>query len=447
MLGSMSSKWVRALERILPAGWTITRTAPDVVPDGWVSEHAAGLLVEATRGHDTARVWFLPRDWIGIRRPDPARTWPNYWEGILSDDDVTTITVSTEETIPDLLWRSHLSTLSIVNSDWDAAERVWRGRFDQAEAAAERLVAAHCRSPAALDEAAHSLIVLGVPAASVFRRVAAGGSGEGQRFSISALGHFPGDATVAVLAAVLSSPSTSEDARGSAGFAAGRLRAAALGPPLLEAFRLSRDVDARCLLVGGIAELRHAPAGDTLLESMAATEDLCFQATLADTLAILRHRPATAAIRALAEGPVPAAWPGAPEAFDDFVRSKARTALLRLTGDWGAPAEGVRFLLEGPARVEAGEPVVVTLHVENVGDAVQSYFRALEGAIHIDGVARVRRPGPCDGFDSLYPDALWSTPEYLDEWLRAPGPHRVFYERGAGRSNVLTIVVAERCAR
>jgi hypothetical protein len=432
---------VDALASILPAGWAITRTTRDVVPDGWISERASGLLVEGAKGGDAFRIWFLPRDWIGIRRLDPKRGRPNYWEGILARDDYTTITLSSEDTIPDLLRRLGLRSASIVNSGWDAAERVWRGRFEVAEATAERLIAAHCPDQAARDEAAYSLIVLGVPAASVFREVALAGSGDGKGLSISALSHFPGAATVAVVAALLRSPGTSARDCGYAGMVAGNLRDPALGPPLLEAFRLSRDGDTRSRVRLGLAELRYAPAGDALLEAMNATDNPHYKADFADALGSLRHRPAVPAIRALAEEPFSAPESKLAGGFQDSIRHTARMALLKLTASFGPPADGVRFLLEGPKEAAAGVPVVVTLQVENVSDRVQSYFDAVGGTFVVDGVAHARQDGPTDGMDSLHPNAVWHSTEDLAEHLKAPGPHRVSYTRGAGVSNTLTIVV------
>src|SRR4051812_14972552 len=61
-LAPEETRRVEALKAVLPEGWTVTRTARNVVPDEWISESAAGLLVEGQRGSDTFRVWFLPRD-------------------------------------------------------------------------------------------------------------------------------------------------------------------------------------------------------------------------------------------------------------------------------------------------------------------------------------------------------------------------------------------------
>src|SRR5688572_2705560 len=38
--------WIEAVRGVLPPGAAITGTAHDVVPDGWISERANGLLVE-----------------------------------------------------------------------------------------------------------------------------------------------------------------------------------------------------------------------------------------------------------------------------------------------------------------------------------------------------------------------------------------------------------------
>ena len=78
--------WIEAVRGVLPPGAAITGTAHDVVPDGWISDRANGLLVEGRLGRDTFQIWILPPDWIGIRKPDPRRARPNYWDGILADE-------------------------------------------------------------------------------------------------------------------------------------------------------------------------------------------------------------------------------------------------------------------------------------------------------------------------------------------------------------------------
>src|SRR5262249_53260266 len=160
------------------------------------------------------------------------RSRPNYWDGILAGDKRTTITVSTEGTIPDLLRRLHLSTPSIVNSGFAEDEKVWRGREGVAEATAERLISAHCQDGAARDEAAYSLVVLGIPAPGVFRRAAEKGGGEGRSMSISALEYFPGEASTAVISTLLRDPALSDRDRGYAAQVAGKFGATELGAPL-----------------------------------------------------------------------------------------------------------------------------------------------------------------------------------------------------------------------
>lgn len=429
------------LKSILPDGWSVAQTASNVVPDGWISDSATGTLLEGRRGADTFRVWFLPRDWIGVRKPDPARRRPNYWDGILAGDEHTTITLSTESTVPDLVRKLGMSTPSLVNGGWGEAERVFRGHFSAAEAEAERLIAARCPDRASRDEAAYSLVVLGIPAASVFRRAALEGTGDAREMSISALSHFPGDATVATVAAVLRDPATPDRARGYAGQVAGDLAAKELGPALLDALGLARDTDTRDRVILGIAGVRYAPAGAAVEKAMEDTDSPHAKARFAWALAVLRHRPAAPAIRRLAEGPFPTGTFKLTKDAEEDIRARARLALLVLTGDWGAPVDGLRFHLEAPAEKVAGAPIQVVIHVENVSDEAQSYFGAMEGKIVIDDRPHDRRMGPADGPDTLRPNAVWQSTEDLSAWIKAPGTYRVRYEKGAARSNTVTVVV------
>ncbi|APR82792.1 Hypothetical protein A7982_08141 [Minicystis rosea] len=432
---------------VLPPGWAITHAARGVVPDEWISESAAGFHVEGRSGADVFRIWFLPRDWIGIRKPDPSRRRPNYWDGILANHEVTTITVSTERTIPEAIRAMGLSTPSIVNGGWPEDERIFQGRFDVAEAAALRLVSAHCPDRASKDEAAYSLIVLGIPAGSVFRRAALEGSGDAQSFAISALSYFPGQSSVSTITALLSDKATPDGARGYAAQAAENLASHALGPPLLTALGLAESGDTRTKIIRAITRLRHAPAAPAVLAALEATDNPHSKVDYATSLAAMRYAPAAGAIRKLAEKALAVGKYNLTKENEEDLRRRAQLALKVLTGDWGAPSGGVRFSLEGPKSAELGAPMEVMLYVENVSDEVQDFFRSISGRIFINDVPHDRRMLPTNGMTSLHPNAVWKSAENVGVFIKAPGTYRVRYENGAASSNTITVVVSRPAAK
>src|SRR5258706_7242744 len=178
------AKWRAAIAGVLPRGAIIVATAQGTTPDGWFGEPAA-LELEGRLDDDKFTIWVLPRDWVGIRTTPTEQV--NYWDGILANADATTITTSTESTIPEALRKLQMSTPSLVNSGWFEAKRVWKDRFADADRQAAELIAANARDRSARDAAAYSLVVLGVPAAEVFRTAAVEAAGDAKVFAIDAV--------------------------------------------------------------------------------------------------------------------------------------------------------------------------------------------------------------------------------------------------------------------
>lgn len=432
---------VTEVRGILPEGWVITRVTARTIPDGWHSESATGLRIDGQKGPERFSLWILPRDWIGIRKPGSTDARANYWAGILSGEKRTTITISSEATIPEKLRELGLSTPSIVNNGFAEDEKVWEGRFEMAEATAERLIRAHCSDQAAHDEAALSLVELGVPAASVFRRSALVASEGSRSFSITALGYFRGPATVTVIATLLRDPSLPDRLRGYAAFAASGLAAPELGAPLLDALALTKSLDAQRTIVEGLARLRHAAAGPKVLVAMRAANHPDYKARFANALAMLRYRPAEAEIRALAEGPfVPGSGKFTRE-DEESVRAKARLARIRLMGPWGAPAGDLSLLLVGPKEAKRGNPMQGTVYVEHTSDDVESHSTASSGRFFVEGLGFTRNMDPPNGLSTTDPLVMWRFERDLGEWLKNPGTYKIRYEAGGAVSNTVTVVV------
>ena len=120
------TKFTEAVRKVLPRGWGITRTQPACTPEDWeTNSPKAGFLVEGGNGKDTFRVWFLPRDWVGIRKVRNKAPRTRYWEGILDGSYCKTITAASDETFCDrmrhLFRESSQGTPSLCNGGYDTA--------------------------------------------------------------------------------------------------------------------------------------------------------------------------------------------------------------------------------------------------------------------------------------------------------------------------------------
>ena len=416
-----TDQWRAAVGKVLPPGAAITRVSRGV-PDGWVSD-VAGIRLDGA----AFTVWVLPRDWIGIRTHHDDHA--NAWDGILANAEAVTITAATDPAIPQAMRALDMSTPSLVNGGWFAANKFWTGRLDEAKVA--KLVADHCPDQAARDEAASSLIVLGVPAAGVIRDAAVNAvSRDAQSFAISALANLPGADTDRALVTILADRATGDAQRGYAAQAAAQL-AGNFGPALATALPLATSSDTRTKIIRALARLRYTDAAPAILAAMRADTNPYTKTEYGTALATLRHAPAIAELTAVISAPFPPTVTFSPQSETD-IRERARRALFVLTGTWGAPAGGRRLAIVPASGTH------VTLYAENVGDADLSYFDTVLGTWTIDGTDLPRTPTDIDGIDSFPPTAVAATDEDLP---LARGTHRVHYTAGGAVSNELTITV------
>jgi hypothetical protein len=227
-----------AVEAVLPPRWAVTRTQIGSAPTDWFSDDPrAGFLVECSDGDDSARIWFLPRDWIGIRKVPNQAALTCYWEGVLAGDKYKTITHAPDGVQQALshLGGNSMGTPSLINGGYYQAECIFRGKFQSADASALRLIRKNCTTPPAFEEAALSLVVLGVPAESVFRRAAREVKGSNKDLFCSALGEMGGDEAIGVLCEVLSDSTVDAYQRGYAAMALQRHEDERIGPALHKA--------------------------------------------------------------------------------------------------------------------------------------------------------------------------------------------------------------------
>ncbi len=433
------TKLAAAVRKVLPPGWGVTRTQQGSSPDDWeTSSPKAGFLVEGGNGKDTFRIWFLPRDWVGIRKVPNKAPRTCYWEGILVGDHYKTITAASDETFCDrmhhLFLGSSQSTPSLCNGGYHEALKIFRGKADAADRESRALIKKHCKTPEQFAEAAHSLVVLGVPAKSVFLRAAREVEGMDKDLFCSVLGYMGGEDAIGVLCDLVADARLEGQRRGYAASALAGHTDKRIGPALHTAVKQLRDEDALGRVVRVLACVRYAPAGPDLLAAFKRMKNGHYQAEVAQALAALRYRQAVPEIRGFVEGF---------RSRGQEPPCEAEIALLRLTADWGKPGRQYRLHVVAPAEAVVGRPMRLTIYVENVGDEPLWRWNSAEYGLVIDGKAPKREMK--DGFGGIMsqfdPGEVHTITCDVSDRITAPGKHTVLYAPGEARSNVVTITV------
>jgi hypothetical protein len=403
------------VQKILPEGWTVTQVIPGSAPADWfTATPRAGVRVEAGNGTESADVWFLPVDWIGIRKRSNRAPRTTYWEGILGNDRCKTITETVVNSFPERvqgLFHRNMTTPSLVNGGYRAAERNFEGRFEKADERAQALIAKHATTPAEFAEAAHSLLVLGVPAKSVFVRAAQEVKTMDRDLFVSVLGAMGGADSFDTLAAILTDPTVPDQRRKYAALSLGKSIDNRAGPALHTALQQMSDEDALSAVVRAPALLRYKPAAPDVFALFQRSKNEVYKADVAQALAALDYKPAVPAIAGFERS--------LPTASD--ARAKAHLAWLRLTADWGKAGGGMRFLVMPPASAVIGRPMKVTVVVENVGGKPFETWNELRG-VTIDG-----KTAPDNGMGGvstqIYPGQVFQVTGDVSAAVTTPGAH------------------------
>jgi len=439
---------IESVRKVLPPGWGITQTAMNRTPDDWYTSDNRGFEIAGANGEHVFQLWFLPKDWIGIRQVRPNRTRLVYiWDGVLIGQDYKTITNTDQPTVQEALRRGlNLSEPSIVNGGWYSAETPFKDRLQDVDSQAQALVRHFCKGQPCRDEAAYSLIVLGVPAKTITLDCAAHARGVAQEYCVSALGYIGGRDSVRVLGEVVSDPLSTPRVQSFAAMALRSLADPSSGPALLRALATVDRQEARVETLGAIARIRYEPAASEILSLM--NWEAQDKGSYAYVLASLRYRPAIPAIEQLCQTKrFSADWflqqknyPG-PGVWFTPTGQGVEIALLRLTGSWGAPSNGVRLLLlssEGSSGPDANRVVVV---VENVGDRDLEILGPSAGDVIVDdNTYDDEYPwGTFDGHATLRVNAVAARAVDLSSWIGDHGTHRVEYQYKTATSNKLTV--------
>jgi hypothetical protein len=428
------------VEKIIPDGYLVTRTRTCALPPDWhTDDPRPGFLVEGGNGADTFQIVFLPRDWIGIRKVSNRAPRTLYGEGILANEDYLTITFATKDDFQDRvqnLFRRSMSTPSLIHVGYPAAETVFGTGGRETDRITLALVKKYCKTPKEFVEAAHSLVVLGVPARIVLLRAAREVQGKDKDCFCSALGSMGGEDAIEVLCEVVADAKVEDQRRKRAAMALDGQRGNRIGPALQKALLEIRDEDSLKSVVRALTHLRYQPAGPGLLAAFKRMENDYYRVEVAHALAALGLKEATPVISGFVER-LRKNGKGSEE-----LRQRAELALLRLTGEWGKPAEGMRLRLEAPQRVQVGEEARLSIYVENVGEKPFELSPDPRPWITLNGQPLERRDEiTCCQVPLVRPGEVYVLSFDLSESLIKDGVYKIQYALSEARSNVVTLTV------
>ncbi|MGD0228527.1 MAG: HEAT repeat domain-containing protein [Terriglobia bacterium] len=430
---------VQRLRAVLPAGSIITATSLNRTPEDWYTMDSRGFEIDGQHGQHEFRIWFLPRDWIGIRRFAADRTRLVYWEGVLLGSNYKTVTNTDSVPIYEAIERLGMSTPSLVNSGWGTAQEIYKDRLPEVAEQAKLLITRFCKDDPCKGEAAYSLIVLGTPAKSVTMDCAEHATGRAQEFCVSALGYWKGKDSVQVLERVISSPASSSRVQNYAAISLDWIADPSVGPTLLRALHTVQHPEAAANVSAALERIHYAPAAPEILAQLEKESDPFYQTYYAKALATLRYQPAVPAIRKLCK---------TTEVTPEWIWNKQQKtylgwspeiALLRLTASWGQPSNGIRLLLLPPGNVQSSAPIQLTALIENTGDRPLDIL-ATSGDVIVDGKAYSRRDSLImDGNITLSVNDVALRSIGLTGLIIDGGVHKVEYRLENAVSNQLTL--------
>ncbi len=427
------------LRKGFPDGWTITRTSLNRAPDDWYTLDKRSFEIDGRTAGHAFQIWFLPRDWIGIRQPGTDRLRPIYWEGILMDADFKTITSTEEVSVHSLLQQLGMNTPSLVNGGWKQAQTIFKDRLPEVDKQAQQLVDRFCKDTPCKEEAAYSLIVLGVPALSHTLDCAEHARGKAQEFCVSALGYWKGRDSIRVLSGVITEPSTSGRVQNYAAIALDFIANASAGPALTQSLQTVSNAEAAAHVAEALGRIRYGLAAPQLLVRMEQEPNRAYQVLYARALASLHYRPAIPAIEKLCETTKFSGDWLLPKQQDTYLGWLPEIALMRLKEPWGTESNGIRLLLLPPGRIVLPGPVGVVAVIENVDDQDLDIL-GTTGHVIVDGKEYAHRDSViADGNITLRVDDVYARMIDLSGLITGAGLHHVEYRLGTAKSNSLTL--------
>jgi len=376
---------VQSVFALLPAGWTIVRQELNQTPADWFTTDRRSFEIEGKNGEQVFHIWILPNDWIGIRRAKPKR--PRWGAEVFRTAQFKAI-IDADYPVYHALEGLQKGTVSMVNGA--VPIQAFRDRMDEVDSQTQSLVNRLCNDRACRDEAAYSLIVLGVPARAIFLDCAEHGFGEPQESCVSVLKMFKESESRQVLERVVSSPESSSAVQKAAAYSLMEVGDASSGPALLKALRNASNVEALWPILDGLGRFHYESAAPEILRRM-EMEPLHFnlEAVFAKALASLRYSPAIPAIQMRCRSlQLSSEWIlEQAKVWNSVDLNVPEISLLRLTAPWGQPSDGVRLLLVAPATVpETGRTRIAALMENGSNREQNSLLMSFFGAdVIVDG--------------------------------------------------------------
>jgi hypothetical protein len=432
---------IQRIHTVLPGGWAITRTTLNSTPDDWYSLDKRGFEIDGKDGEHVFQIWFLPKDWLGIRQHKANRIRLVYWEGVLVGREFKTITNTDQVPIHEALHGLDMQTPSLVNGGWSEAQELFKDRTSEVDSRTQELVRHFCRDRTCRDEAAYSLIVLGVPARTITLDCAENAKEDAQGFCASALGYMGGQDSVGVLGDVVSNPLTSSQVQKYAAMSLDSSADPASGPALLRALHTISWPEAAGQAAEALGRIRYALAAPEMLSRMERSRMRPRQQVYyARALASLRYQPAVPAIEQLCKTTTFSGDWVLKQQQGQYLGWVPEIALMRLTASWGPPSNGIRLLLlPSENRSMAGQIRVIAV-IENVGDHDLNILGPPGGDVMVDGTRYQHKDSVImDGNITLKVNDVAAHAIDLSGLIADGGLHRVEYQLGTASSNQLSL--------
>jgi len=429
-------EWIQQVRAVLPSGSSITRTQADRTPDDWSTLDHRGIEINGQHSGQPFQIWILPKDWVGIRNVQPNRKRVVYWEGILGRNDFKLIANTDDVAVHESL-QSGLNAFTVAITNGGAGQALALFKDREIDALTLALAGSSCASRACRDEAAYSLVLLGVPAPTLTQECAARGSGRAQELCASALGYLGGAESVRVLKSIVAGSSYPQRVMKYAAHSLNSLAERSAGPDLLQGLHSATDPDTRGAIVMALEAIRYDAAAPAILSLLVAETSAWTQSREASALATFRYIEAVPAIRRLSKTAT-----FTPDWLLGQQRSDLEIALMRLKEPWGKPADGLRLLLLAP-EPSSSQPRRAAVALENVSDKDLAVIFP-SGSILVDGKEYEHFSGMLDGNPYLAANSVWQRTVDLPRLVEDGNPHRVEYRLRSAVSNTVTVQLSRK---
>jgi hypothetical protein len=423
---------------ILPAGSAIDQTSSSPTPDNWIALDHRGFEIDGRTGQQHKfQICFVPVDWVGIRMAGAERPLLVYWEGILLGTSYKIITNTEDVGLHQALQQMPAQTPSLINGGVFSARALFKDRIEELDRQTQELVDQFCHDRACRDEAAYSLIVLGIPARRIILDCAEHGTGRAQKYSIAVLGDWRWPDSLRILIGAASDPATPALTQKVVAMSLEAIADFSSGPALTTLLRTTEFSEAASMAAEALGRIRYEEAAPVILSRMEREPD---SGRFAQALASLQYKPAIPAIEKMSKHEtITSDWVLA-EQHQTYLGWLSEVALMRLTADWGPPSAGIRILMLPPGHPVTKESVKTAVVIENVGTTDLDGVPTGSGQVIVDGkIFDEPQMTVINGNITLRVNDVQAREVDLSNLIATSGLHRVQYRFGTAESNTLVL--------